>query len=331
MKKKHGVRVLCVLCIGTVCLFAQVKPKVNIVGGDNVPAIKQNISGILETVLLEMNRLNKGKGDLNSLRNKFSPEAFDVFTKFIEQNKPYTARKIYEPQMVERQKGEFFDIRSLTVNVELGETEASQAQNLIITFSKAGLITSVRSMLPNYDYEKMISEGNSAIDSLTRGLILDFLEQFRMGYNNKDLDMLQKVYSDEALIIVGTVLKEKGQSDDFSKMTLLTPSKVKLVQQSKSEYLEGLRKNAFRKNSFLNVRFEDVQVMQHEKVAEIYGITCRQLWNSSNYSDTGHLFLMMDFRNAKEPIIHVRSWQPKAFEDGTFVGLYDFDVVSYGQ
>jgi hypothetical protein len=126
-------------------------------------------------------------------------------------------------------------------------------------------------------------------------------------------------------------LKEKGQSDDFAKMTLLTPSKVKLVQQTKAEYLEGLQKNAFKKNSFLNVRFEDVQVMQHEKIPEIYGINCRQLWNSSTYSDKGYLFLMMDFRNAHEPIIHVRSWQPKAFEDGTLVGMYDFDIVSYGK
>ena len=144
-------------------------------------------------------------------------------------------------------------------------------------------------------------------------------------------EFLEKVYSDEALIIVGTVLKEKGQTDDFAKMTLLTPSKVKLVQQTKTEYLEGLQKYAFRKNSFLNVRFEDIQVMQHEKIPEIYGVNCMQLWNSSTYSDKGYLFLMMDFRDAQEPIIHVRSWQPKAFEDGTYVGMYDFDVVSYGK
>jgi len=331
MKKKRISRMLFCFVIGAICTNAQVRPKVNIVGGDNVPVIKQNIATTLETVLLEINRLNKGKGSIDTLRGIFTSEAFDVFAKYVSQNNPYTARKLYEPQMVERQRGEFFDIRSLTVNVDLGETDASQAQNLIFTFSKAGIITSVRSMLPNYDYEKMISEGTSAIDSLTRGLILDFLEQFRMAYNNKDMDLLRKVYSDEALIIVGTVLKEKGQSDDFSKMTLLTPSKVKLVQQTKTEYLEGLTKNAFKKNSFLNVRFEEIQVIQHEKIPEIYGITCRQLWNSSTYSDKGFLFLMMDFRNAKEPIIHVRSWQPKAFDDGTFVGMYDFDVVSYGK
>lgn len=315
----------------TSTISAQVKPKVDIIGGDNVPELKQKITVTLEMVLLEMNRAEKGKGDISSLQPFFSSDAFDVLKKYVEQNKPYTARKLYEPQMIERQKGEFFDVRSITVNVDLGETEASGAQNLIFTFSRTGIITSVRSMLPNYDYAKMISEGTSQVDSTTRGLILDFLEQFRMAYNNKDVDFLEKVYSDEALIIVGSVLKQKAASDDFARMSLLSASKIKLVQYTKAAYLEALRKNAFRKNSFLNVQFEDISILQHEKIPWIYGISCKQLWNTATYSDQGYLFLMMDFRNPKEPIVHVRSWQPKAFDDGSFVGLYDFDVVSYGK
>jgi|GEM_PF-3522933 hypothetical protein len=39
--------------------------------------------------------------------------------------------------------------------------------------------------------------------------ILDFLEQFRMAYNTKNNEFLEKVYSDDALILVGTVLKKK--------------------------------------------------------------------------------------------------------------------------
>ncbi len=40
---------------------------------------------------------------------------------------------------------------------------------------------------------------------------------------------------------------------------------------------------------------------------------------------------MIDFRNQKEPIIHVCSWQPQAFDDGSVVGLHDFDIVGYGK
>ncbi|MGD1046292.1 MAG: hypothetical protein ABR936_13365 [Bacteroidota bacterium] len=314
------------VCIG----FAQVKPKVSLIGGDDVPALKQKFTETLETILLELNRVNKGKSDLNALKNYFSEESFRLLEQYVTQNHPYTARKQYSPQVIEREHGQYFDIRSIAMTVDLGETEASPTQNLIFTFSKQGTVTSFRSMLPNCDYERMISEGLSSLDSLTRGRVLDFMEQFRMAYNAKDTTFLEKVYSDEALIIVGTVLRQKGQPDDFSRMTILKEDKVKLVQQSKRDYINGLKKNAF-KNSFLNVRFEDVKVLQHEKIPELYGISCKQYWNSSKYSDQGYLFLMMDYRKPDTPVIHVRSWQPQPFDDGSVVGLYDFDVVGYSK
>lgn len=316
-------------CISALAV-GQVKPKVSLVGGDNLPVLKKQFETILEEVLLEMNRLSKGAGSEEKLRQYFSPEAFGIFNQFVLQNKASTARKEYAPQMIERERGEYFDVRSITVRVELGQTEASDNQNIIFTFSKSGLITSVRSILPNFDYHSVVSQGMTEQDSIIRGRILDFLERFRMAYNTKDGQFLEQVYSDEALIIVGTVLYEKKDGDNVYKGSLLSAGKVKLIQQTKREYLDALKNRAFKNNSFINVRFEDVGILQHEKIPQIYGVTCWQQWTSSSYSDKGYLFLMVDFRNLQEPVIHVRTWQPKSFdEDGTYVSLYDFDVVEY--
>jgi len=295
-----------------------------------VPQLKQQFQSTLETVLLEMNRINKGTGSIEALKSIFADDAFETFKKFVIANGAYTARKEYKPQMIERQKGEFFDIRSITVKVNLGETEANNQQNIIFTFDKSGKIVSVRSMLPNYDYQSVISSGMTERDSLIRGIILNFIEQFRMAYNCKDLAFLEKVYSDDALIFVGSVLEEKQGTDDVLQKSFLSKTKVRLIQQSKSEYLSGLKEKAFKKNSFVNVKFEDLKILQHEKFPYLYGVSCWQEWKSSNYSDKGYLFLMIDFRNQKEPVIHVRSWQPNAFEeDNSFVSLYDFDIVAY--
>ena len=308
---------------------AQVKPQVTLVGGDDVPQLKKQIETTLETVLLEMNRLSKQTGDVEVLKRYFSQDAFRIFEQFVLQNRAYTVRKSYSPQMIQREKGQFYDIRSITVKVNLGQTEASENQNLVLTVSKDGIITSVRAVLPNYDYHSVVSAGKTAEDSLTRGRILDFLERFRMAYNTKDGGFLEKVYSDEALIIVGSVLQEKKNSDDMLRGSRLTESKVKLVQYTKREYLNALKNRAFKSSSFINVRFEEVEIQQHEKIPQIYGVACWQQWNSSGYSDKGFLFLMLDFRNPEEPVIHVRTWQPKSFEDGTYVSLYDFDVLDY--
>ena len=314
----------------TVNVFAQIKPTVSCVGGDNVPQLKQQFQATLEVVLLEMNRINKGTGSIDALKTVFTNDAYETFKQFVIGNGAYTARKEYKPQIIERQKGEYFDIRSITVKVNLGETEASDNQNLIFTFDKKGKITSVRSMLPNYDYHSVISSALTEKDSLVRGFILDFMEQFRMAYNTKDAKYLEKVYSDDALIFVGSVLEEKKGRDDMLKKSFLSSSKVRLIQQSKREYIDGLKNKAFKNNSFINVKFDEFTILQHEKVSYMYGVSCMQEWRSSHYSDKGYLFLMIDFRNQKEPVIHVRSWQPGAFEeDSSYVSLYDFDIVDY--
>lgn len=309
-------------------LAAQVRPGVALVGGDDVPLVKLKITRALETVLLAMNRAKAGTASIDEVKPMFDAGAFTIFAEYAAHNTPVTARKRYEPQMIERQRGQYYDVRSIMVKVDVGETEASTVQNLIFTFSQSGLITSVRSMLPSYDYHAIIARGETLQDSLVRGSILDFMEQFRMAYNAKNLPFLEKVYSDDALILVGTVLEEKLQADDMMTHTLLAPAKVKLIQQTKREYLEGLREHAFAGNAFINVRFDDFTIVRHEKIPWLYGVSCFQQWNSSHYADKGHLFLMMDFRSPDAPVIHVRTWQPKAFDDGQYVTLDDFEVVA---
>jgi len=321
--------------LSTVLVFctsiSQIKPTITIIAGDNEPVLKRRFTAVLETVLLEMNRLKKGTGNLESIQGYFEPPAFQVFRDFVIKNQAYTAGKSFAPQMVQRQGGAFYDIRSIRVKVNLGDTEASDIHSLVFSFSREGRIVSVRAALQNLDYDAVLARGTSLQDSLTLRRILDFLEQFRIAYNTKNFGFLEQVYSDDALIIVGTVLQKKEGNDDFMRGTFLPRAKVKLIQLTKQQYMEGLRNRAFKSNAFLNVRFDDIQIVQHEKIPFIYGISCQQEWKSSSYSDHGYLFLMMDFRNEAEPVIHVRTWQPQPFEDGTYVSLYDFDVVQYKQ
>ena len=51
---------------------------------------------------------------------------------------------------------------------------------------------------------------------------------------------------------------------------------------------------------------------------------CTGRYFSTNYADKGYLFLMVDLRNPKEPIIHVRTWQPEKDPNGKVFGIEDF-------
>lgn len=154
-----------------------------------------------------------------------------------------------------------------------------------------------------------------------RQVIVNFLEAYKSAYSLKRIDYLETIFSNDALIITGTVVKSNGNKE-------ITPSKaehVKYTRQTKEQYMKSLR-NCFRSNEFVNIHFGDNIVRRSNSNKDIYGIQIKQDYYSSNYGDTGYLFLMVDLKDPKAPLIHVRTWQPDKdpnIKDGR-IGMSDF-------
>ena len=83
----------------------------------------------------------------------------------------------------------------------------------------------------------------------------------------------------------------------------------------------------FTYNAFVKVVFDSVEIMRHEKDQDLYGVTLKQNWYSSTYSDTGWVFLLWDFKDEKNPMIYVRSWQPERFKDGSIIDVHEFIIA----
>ena len=81
----------------------------------------------------------------------------------------------------------------------------------------------------------------------------------------------------------------------------------------------------FKSNEFINLRFADSEIRKAGN-GEIYGIQIKQDYFSSNYGDTGYLFLMVDLNDRESPVIHVRAWQPE--KDPEF-GLIDLSSFTF--
>ena len=165
-------------------------------------------------------------------------------------------------------------------------------------------------------YDEIMAEKSSDIDYARRQVIIDFVENFRPAYNRKDLKLLTSVFSDKALIITGKLVSEKPNSD-IDRLTL-NNNKVVYIKQTKQEYLRNLS-NVFKTSKFINVKFEDIDVVQHPKYDDIYGVTLKQYWHTNRYKDEGYLFLMIDFRDANNPLIQVRTWQPYKNKQGQVI------------
>ena len=208
-----------------------------------------------------------------------------------------------------------YQVRGIPVDlVEADENE--KRQELTVDFLPNGKINGVAIAIEMHRYDEIMAEKSSDIDYARRQIIVDFVENFRTAYNRKDIKLLTSVFSDKALIITGKLVSEKPNSD-IDRLTL-NNNKVVYIKQTKQEYLRNLSK-VFKTSKYINVKFEDIDVVQHPKYDDIYGVTLKQYWHTNRYKDEGYLFLMIDFRDANNPLIQVRTWQPYKNKQGQII------------
>ena len=216
----------------------------------------------------------------------------------------------------------------LIVNAADGGEELGY-QEAVVSFDERGTITSFYytinpEIYSNLRKQWMQEKHHEVTDLKDRMMILDYVEHFRTSYNQKDLKFLRQVFSPNALIITGKVIKV-GKSEvmpNGGRQIVYTP-------QTKQEYLKNLEKT-FKTNSYIKVTFENVMIVSHPTIKGIYGVTVQQKWNSNRYSDEGYVFMVWDFRNPDLPQIHVRTWQPEFVDKERGQRLNPNDVFTLG-
>lgn len=75
-------------------------------------------------------------------------------------------------------------------------------QEAVVSFDKQGNITSFYLSISMNLYMNVVRSNKDITDLRRRQLILDYVEQFRTSYNQKDINFLEAVFSDDALIII---------------------------------------------------------------------------------------------------------------------------------
>ena len=147
-----------------------------------------------------------------------------------------------------------------------------------------------------------------AWDDKARLTLISFLEDYRSAYCLKNLDYINKVFADDAYIIVGRVLKASTKKFSDSPQSINATTTV-YDKKSKQQYVSDLRKS-FASKEFINLRFEECNVAKGYDAKEgIYAVQVNQLYYSDNYADNGILTLAIDMREETDPLVRVRIWQ----------------------
>lgn len=160
-----------------------------------------------------------------------------------------------------------------------------------------------------------------------REILLQFLENYKTAYALERLEYIRSIFSDDAQIIVGKVLKTKPGVNPTGErnMSIAGQKAIKYTHLTKQDYMERLRR-AFANNEFININFSNVSLRKITKITdkEKFVIQLAQEYNSSQYADKGYLLLLVDITNKEEPLIEIRTWQPdeidlnNVFHEGMF-------------
>lgn len=197
------------------------------------------------------------------------------------------------------------------------KNDEEHSRHISIAFTDRGQIDCVRFAAETASYDKIMKDGGreitDATDAQRRTSILSFVENYRMYYINMDIAKIEQIFADDAIIVTGSVITTaKKQKGDSNKVQM--NKSVVYKRQNKEEYISAL-KSVFARNKAISVEFNDIRVCQDPDKPHIYGVTLTQAWDSESkknttYHDDGYVFLLWDFKNPKEPKIHVRTWQP---------------------
>ncbi|MBP7563301.1 MAG: LPP20 family lipoprotein [Candidatus Cloacimonetes bacterium] len=252
-----------------------------------------------------------------SVKDYFSENGFQQFKKTIEFG---NARLFKNPlsNVTFNQSDSRIVARSVPMSFKFKNASTQIIEKVYFTFSADQLIDEVGFTLSNRAAGDIMTKSDQWGSFEAKMALLEFMERYKTAYCLKDIDYINNIFSDNALIIIGRVLKENPDPEkrfDFGQ-------KIQYNRYSKQDFITNLRR-AFNSNEFIHIQFDETNVKRAEK-DPVYGIQLKQHYNSSSYHDKGYLFLMIDLKNEKEPKIYVRSWQPEKNPDGSILGLDDF-------
>ena len=253
-----------------------------------------------------------------SIRDCFTAEGYDMFNKLVNYGK---AKLLRSPVLQFQESGEEVICSSFPMSFSFSGNRRTFVEDVVFHLTKDGKVCEVAFGLNKPAVDDIMNRG--AWSDEARKVMINFLESYKTAYALKRLDYISSIFSNDALIITGSFVKSTGNKE-------VGPSNIKHVKytrQTKAQYMKSL-KACFASNEYVNIHFADNIIRRSASNPNIYGIQIKQDYYSSSYSDTGYLFLLIDFKDVKAPLIHVRTWQPDKdpnARDGR-IGMQDFQL-----
>lgn len=310
-----------------------------IIGTNEDSKVEQKLKSIAETYVeiddkVEATRpLNKimdnittsiKKRDTVSIRSHFSDEAWKQYRRIVATGKPIIART---PEYKFIKHDSITICQAIPLKLSFSGNRSFLEDVVFRVNNNTKKIESVAYKLSITTEQKIMSMD---WDDAARLTLITFLEDYRTAYCLEDINYIDKVFANDAYIIVGRVLKHSNRKFSDSANYAFNSTTTEYSHQTKEQYILNLKKS-FKSKEFVNLRFEDCNVAKGYGTKEgIYAVQVKQLYYSNNYADEGILTLAIDMREDVHPLVRVRVWQNERDLKYTAEEMIEFTVSVKG-
>lgn len=272
--------------------------------------------GTLGTAVMKPVMQALRSGSIEQCRQKFTAEGWEEFSKLMGYGKVTLMDDIHLDYFAD---GDCVVCRGLPVSCRFNRGRVFNEKLSFYIDSNSKQITHVAMGLGREAMNDVVL-GHLDWSEKSRTRIVGFLEDYRTAYATKNLEYLDKVFDDNAVVVLGKRLQVAPQ---LNKEGYMNNHRVQFTQLTKREFLRNLRRQ-FQSKDYINLHFSQNRIYQLQKGVERYGIEIKQDYYSSNYGDTGYLTLIFDLTNPDQPVIHVRTWQEQPDPNFGVVSPADF-------
>lgn len=286
--------------------------RVNVPQVGNVPQERKSAcKNVVDQIVKAIQNKN-----YSSVKGNFTDYGYEIFLKLMQYG---NARVLQQREYTYSNMNDQTVVRSvpMSFNFKQGAVK-SFVEDVVFTVNADGKVDNISFGLGDVATADIMAK-TMWIESV-KCMIVNFLEVYKTAFALKRLDYIESIFDDNAVIITGRVLMKKsdGDADRYASNRY-----VQRTRYTKAEYMDHLRAS-FGSKEYINIRFAHTMV-QKAQGKEIYGIQLKQDYYSSNYGDSGYLYLQVDMTDPSQPVIKVRTWQDQIDpEVGRPYGMEDF-------
>ncbi|MCD6375478.1 MAG: hypothetical protein J7L94_08105 [Caldisericaceae bacterium] len=218
-----------------------------------------------------------------------------------------------------------YELRRVRVLHRYPSLHKQSTEYLVLDFDHDGNLIDLNTSISENLYQNFVQQSQFGKDWKERQTIIKFVEKYRTAYLVRDLQTINLMFADDALIIVGRKIEHKKLPKDVVRYQRFEKQPdYQYIRLTKEKYLQRLQR-VFEAQQDIFLNYGSFRMIRKNNVKGVYGVEMRQSYHSTTYSDEGYLFLLIDFSEA-DPLIYVRAWQPNEWNDSVLVRTANFRI-----